>query len=129
MKFIVDENLPPRLARSLDELFDEHEVTHLRVKFGPKVTDLEWIPALSVEASWVLISSDRRISRNKAELTAFKSSRLVGFFFPRSLEKAKLTKKMERLMAVWDAIEAQVPLAAGGSMFELPAKSSKFRPL
>lgn len=129
MKFILDENLPARLARSLDALFEDHEVTHLRTKFGPRVTDLEWIQALSAEASWILISSDRRISRNKAELRMFKSSRLVGFFFPKSLEKAKLTKKMERLMAIWEAIEAQVPLAAGGSMFEMPAKSTKFRTL
>lgn len=129
MRIVVDENLPPRLARALDDLFDEHEVTHLRTKFGPNFTDLEWIEALSAEGSWAVISSDRRISRNKAELKAFKASRLVGFFFPKSLEKAKLTRKMERLMSIWDSLEAQVALAAGGSMFEMPAKGSKFRTL
>jgi hypothetical protein len=130
LKVLVDEILPKALAYALAALFvGDHEVVHLRDKFGPKVKDIEWIPALSAEAGWVIISLDRRITRNKAELQAFKNSRLIGFFFPRSLEKSKLTKKVERLMALWETIEKQVPLAAGGSMFELPAKSNKFRTL
>lgn len=130
MKVAIDENLPPALAQSLHALFvGEHEIIHIRQKFGPKVTDLEWIPQLSSEGRWVLISNDRRITRNKAELREFKRSRLIGFFLPASLEKAKLTKKMERLLALWASIEAQADLAATGSMFELPAKSTKLRPL
>jgi hypothetical protein len=36
---------------------------------------------------------------------------------------------MERLMALWPNIEAQVQLAPGGAMYELPAKSVKLRPI
>lgn len=130
MKVAIDENLPPALARALNALFaGEHEVVHIREKFGPKATDLEWIPRLSSEGRWILISNDRRITRNKAELREFKRSRLIGFFLPASLEKAKLTKKTERLLGLWSSIEAQADLAASGSMFELPAKSTKLRPL
>lgn len=57
----------------------------------------------------------------------FKSSKLVGFFFAPGLQKAKLIKKMERLMALWETIEMQASLVGGGAMFEIPIKSSKLR--
>lgn len=128
MKVLVDENLPPALARSLAALFvGKHEIIHLKDKFGPAVKDLVWISALNSEGHWVVISADRRISKNKAEQQAFKASKLVGFFLAPSLQKAKLTKQMERLMALWEVIEKQVELVGGGSMFEIPATSSKLR--
>lgn len=123
---MVDENLPPAMARALAALFvGKHEIVHLRDKFGPSVKDAEWIGALSAEGHWVIISGDRRIAKNKAEQQAFKSSKLVGFFLAPSVQKAKLTKQMERLMALWETIEKQAELVRGGAMFEIPMKSSK----
>ena len=123
---MVDENLPPAMAKSLAALFaGKHEVVHLREKFGATIKDTEWIGALNAEGHWVIISADRRISRNKAEQQAFKSSKLVGFFLAPGLQKAKLTKQMERLMALWETIETQANLVGGGAMFEIPMKSSK----
>jgi predicted nuclease of predicted toxin-antitoxin system len=91
VKVAIDENLPPALARALDALFaGEHQVVHIRSRFGPSVKDVEWIRTLSNEGNWVVLSNDRRITRSKAELREFKDSRLVGFFFARALEKAKL---------------------------------------
>ena len=50
MKLLVDEHLPPALARALNELFcGEHEIVHLRDRFGPGVKDIEWIEALNRE--------------------------------------------------------------------------------
>ncbi len=123
---MVDENLPPAMAKALAALFaGKHEVVHLREKFGSAVKDIEWIGTLNAEGQWVIISADRRIARNKAEQQAFKSSKLVGFFLAPGLQKAKLTKQMERLMALWETIEKQSELVGGGSMFEIPMKSSK----
>jgi hypothetical protein len=125
---MIDENLPPAMAKSLAALFaGKYEVVHLRKKFGPSVKDTEWIEALSKEGSWVIISADRRITKNRAEQQAFKSSRLVGFFLSSGLQKAKLTKQMERLMALWETIEKQAGLVSGGAMFELPMKSTKLK--
>lgn len=68
MKVLVDENLPPALARSLNALFaGKHEVVHIRERFGPGVKDIEWIEQVSSEGRWVVISGDRRITRNQAE--------------------------------------------------------------
>ena len=130
MKLLVDENLPPALARALSALFpDKHEIIHLRAKFGPAVKDIDWIKILGDEGKWIVLSSDRRITKNKAENQAFKSSKLIGFFFSAGLQKAKLTKQMERLMAVWETIETQVDLISGGGMFEIQMKGSRLEPL
>ena len=114
------------MAKALAALFaGKHEVVHLREKFGAAVKDTEWIGTLNAEGHWVIISADRRITKNKAEQQAFKSSKLVGFFLASGLQKAKLTKQMERLMALWETIEKQAELVGGGAMFEVPMKSSK----
>ena len=130
MRILVDENLPPALARALAELFrGQHEVIHIRDRFGPKVTDIEWIGALNAEGHWTVLSADRRISRNKAEQAAFRASRLIAFIFAPALQKGTILKKMERLMVLWPKIEAQVGLVQGGSMFEIPAKGDRLRSL
>lgn len=93
MKVLLDENLAPALARAFDALFKgEHTVVHLREKFGRGVTDEQWIDALSHDGRWIVISGDRRITRNNAEYQAFRNSRLIGFFLSKGLYKAKVTK-------------------------------------
>ncbi|MFG6519519.1 hypothetical protein ACGYLX_18950 [Sulfitobacter sp. 1A13496] len=125
---LIDENLPLALAKALTAIFDGvHEVQHLRQRYGPSVTDTEWIKDLHKEGGWVVISGDRRITRNRAEQQLFKSSNLVGFFLSKGLNKAPITKKMERLMALWPTIEKQVGLVSGGAMFELPMASTKLK--
>lgn len=127
MKVLVDENLSPAIAKALDALFAEHQIVHLREKFGPGVTDKEWIETLSTEGRWVILSGDRRITRNKVEYHAFRSSRLVGFFLSRGLYRASVVKQMERLLFLWEKIEQQSELVEGGAMFELPIKSSRLK--
>jgi hypothetical protein len=128
LKVLIDENLPPALARSLNALFaGKHEIIHVRERYGPGVKDLQWITELSAEGRWIIISGDRRITRNKAEYNAFRSSNLVGFFLSKGLYKSPLTKQMERLLALWLTIETQSALVQGGAMFELPISSTRLK--
>ena len=121
MKVVLDENLSPALARALNALFaGEHDVRHLRDMFGPSVKDEEWIAKLSGEGRWVVISGDSRIAKRKSEQLAFRRSRPVGFFFAPALNAAKVTKQMQRLLAMWDAIDGISGRIAGGAMYELP---------
>lgn len=130
MKVLVDENLPPALARALNALFaGKHEVTHIRARFGPGVKDVDWIRELSAEGQWIVISGDRRITRNRAEYTAFQNSNMIGFFLSSGLFKAPLIKQMERILALWPNIEQQTSIVAGGAMFELPMTSTRIRQL
>jgi len=128
LKVLVDENLPPALARSLDALFaGEHEIVHVLTRFGPGVKDIEWIGKLSVEGRWIVISGDRRITRNKAEYNAFRNSNLVAFFLSKGLYKSPVIKQMERILALWRTIETQAAIVQPGAMFELPMTSTKIR--
>ncbi|MBV8664169.1 MAG: hypothetical protein JO107_13825 [Hyphomicrobiales bacterium] len=129
MRVVFDENLPPALAKALQALFvDDHEIVHMRERFGASVKDVEWISRLSAEGRWVVISGDGRIARNRAEQAAFRNSRLIGFFFAPALNRSKVTKQMQRLLALWDDIENIAKLVAGGAMYELPI-SGKVRQL
>ena len=130
MKVMVDENLPPPLARALAALFvGQHEVVHLRERFGQKVQDVDWLTALNREGSWVILSADRQITKNKTEQRVFRNSKHIGFFFAPGLQRASILKKKQRLMVVWDTIEKQVPLVKGGSMFEIQMKGNQLKPI
>lgn len=130
MKVLVDENLSPALARSLNALFaHKHEVIHTRERYGPGVTDLQWIRELSTEGRWIVISGDRRITRNTTEYNAFRSSNLVGFFLSKGLYKSPLIKQMERILALWEKIEKQADIVQGGAMFELSMTSTRIKQL
>jgi len=122
--------MSPAIASALHILFRPvHEVVALRDKFDAKVSDEEWIKTLSAEGRWVVISGDRRITRNKAEYAAFRNSRLIGFFLARGLYKAKVTKQAERLLALWDRMETLASTVEGGAMFELQIKSNLIKQL
>jgi hypothetical protein len=57
LRFFFDNQLSPHLATAVGALakVDGHEVTHLREKFAPNTTDVEWINALSSEGNWIVI--------------------------------------------------------------------------
>ena len=130
MRVLIDENLPPALAKALRALFDGlHEVVHIRERFRQGVADEAWIKTLSAEGRWVIISGDRRITKNRLQARAFRTSNLVGFFLSKGLYKSPIVKQMERLLALWDRIEQQAGLVQGGAMFELPIKSTRLRQL
>lgn len=114
------------MARAFGELFKgEHEVVALRDKFSTKATDLEWIDTLSKDDRWIVISGDRRITKNKTEYNAFRASRLIG----KGLCKARVTKQAERILAQWESIESQFSSVQGGAMFELQMKGTFLRQL
>jgi hypothetical protein len=129
VRVFIDENLSPALARALNALFvGDHEVVHIREKFGPKVEDEDWIARLSAEGRWVVISGDSSITKRRAQQAAFRHSRLIGFFLSPALNGAKVTKQMQRLLALWDDIEKIAKVVASGAMYELPI-SGKIRQL
>jgi hypothetical protein len=130
VKVVIDENLPPAIARALAAFFKgQHDVIHLRDRFGPGVSDTTWISALNQEGNWIVISGDRRITRNRAEYQAFRNSRLIGFFLSAGLQKAKSIKQLERILALWETIESLCSHVGGGAVFELPMKSTRVKQL
>lgn len=130
MKVFFDHNLSFTLARALQGLFnDEHEVVALIDKFPRDISDADWIRNLSNEGHWIVISGDRRITRNHAERHVIMNSELTGFFMAPSLNKAPVLKQLERLCALWDNILNLARSAQPGALYELPISGNKPRPL
>lgn len=126
---MVDNDLPPRLARALHLIFEDDgdEVVALRDKFKREnLTDEEWITALGREGNWAVLSADRRIAKQRPSRELFIGAGLVGFFFPPSLQKQTLAKQTARVLTVWQDLRDQVRLNANGC-FEFPASGSRFR--
>jgi hypothetical protein len=122
--------MSPAIARALRELFrGEHDITFLAEKFARDVSDIDWISNLSREGHWIIVSGDRRITRNRAEYHAFRNSNLIGLFLSQGLNKAPVIKQMERILALWPTILTISATVQGGAMYELPMKSAKLRQL
>jgi len=77
------------MARALRELLKgAHDITFLAERFRRDISDVDWIADLSKEGQWIIISTDRRITRNRAEYHAFRNSNLIGLFLSQGLNKA-----------------------------------------
>jgi len=80
MKFILDENISPNLAKMLDAFDPVNEVVHILEYLAPGTADVDLIGELSTwDPKPVLISGDGRILKNKVELSALKSADLTFF--------------------------------------------------
>ena len=75
VRFFFDNNLPPKLARSLHVLVaPEHEVIHLKEKFPQNASDEAWMNGLAKELDWIIISGDNRITKNPHEVQAWRAA-------------------------------------------------------
>jgi PIN like domain len=129
LKLLLDNNLSPRIARALRELFvDDHSVVALRDKFSTSVSDLEWITALDAETGWAVVTKDLRIRTRPHERAALDRSRIVYFFLSGSWSKYGVEETTARLIRLVPKMAAQTDLADRGR-FELPINAgSKLRP-
>jgi hypothetical protein len=128
LKLLLDHNLPPRLARCLQALFDrEHEIVALGEKFPVDVADLDWIKALDREGGWAVLTKDLRIRTRPHERAALDRSRIVYFFLAGSWRKFKVEETAARLIRLVPLMSAQTKLVERGR-FELPIKGARLRP-
>lgn len=82
MRCIFDENLPIKLARTLNYLEGDHgiEVKHMTEIVSPSTSDEEWIKLLGKEDNCFVITKDNKIKINRAELEAWKEANLTIVF-------------------------------------------------
>lgn len=65
MNFYFDENLSDRLASGLNEFDDQNSVKHFNeIDFGG-LRDIEWFTRLPKNEKNIVITMDRKISRNR----------------------------------------------------------------
>ena len=128
MKLLVDNNLSPSLAYSLQPLFPEYQIIALRDKFAANTSDLEWINALSVEGGWAAITAERRLKTRPHERLALDRARIVFFFLTGSWQKYSVPEIAWRLIRLVPLMVKQTAITDSG-LFDLPVNaSSKLRP-
>jgi hypothetical protein len=128
LKLLIDHNLSPALARSLEPLFPEHHIVALRQKFRVDATDLEWISALDAEGGWAALTKDLRIRTRPHERQALDNSKIVFFFLGGSWKKYSVAESAARLIRLVPLMAKQSELADRGRFFLPINAGSKLRP-
>ncbi len=104
-----------------------HEVVHIKDKFGTgSLPDEDWIKALGEEGNWSVLSGDMRIAKKRPSRQVFLTNNLVGFFPAPAIMKLEFSKKVSRILYLWEVIEQQSKLVDRGC-FALPMRSMSLR--
>ena len=125
MKFFLDNCLPIRHARALNEMVKpEHNFIHLQDKFSADAKDIEWITELGNEGDWIVISGDYRIGKNAHEREAWHRSGLTVFFFSKGWTNIPPLLQHSKLAAILgDVIEcAERSKSGSGFLISLKGK-------
>ena len=118
MRFFIDNNIAPKLARGFNEFVKgEHEVHHLRDRFKPDKPDIEWMRELAVEADWVILSGDIAISRNPHEVEAWKEAGHTIFFLKPGWTHLVFWQQVQKLAKCFPEIVAAAQRARRGDSF------------
>lgn len=125
MKFLLDNNLPPALARALNELSrsDGHLVVPLKDKFPADASDISWISVLRDESGWAVVSQDR-FQKGDIEKRAFRECGLPIFCLAKHWGGESYWNKAHNLVRWWPTIIQQAELISGGAAFRVPWKFS-----
>jgi hypothetical protein len=121
LKLLLDHNLSPRIARSLQALFGNHQIVALRERFSNAAPDIEWIDYLNREGGWAVLTKDLRINARPHERAALDRSRVVYFFLGGPWRKLTVEETISRLIRLIPKMVAQTDLADRGR-FELPSR-------
>ena len=124
MRFFLDNNLPPKLAKALNCLAEpEAQVIHLREKFEHSIKDHEWINQLASGKDWVIISCDG-FSKTLHEKEALRKSGLIAFILKSGWGNLQFWDMAHQLVRWWPRIMEQAEGISGGAVFEVPVKFS-----
>ena len=128
MKLLVDHNLSPAIARSLQHLFPNHTFVALCDRFPSDISDTGWMAELDREGGWAALTKDIRIQFRPHERLALDRSKILFFFLVGAWRKYSVPETAARLIRLVPLMAAQVDIADRGR-FDLPINAgSKLRP-
>lgn len=127
MKVFFDNNLSKHMAHAMRELSqfeaEQPTVIHLTDRFAPDTPDLVWIPDISKEGPWVVVSIDRFTKGHGAEREALRKAGHTVFVLDRQWSEHRFWLKAERLVTWWPLILEQARLVSAGA-FRVPWKTT-----
>ena len=121
MKCLFDNNMPPKLAKTLNFLEGDDGITveHLKEKFLPNTPDIEWITKLSKESKWFIITQDNQIRKRSLEKKAWQESHIPIIFLQKSWIKLNLWEMAWRLIKYWPELKETVTRNRKNESFQL----------
>jgi hypothetical protein len=121
MKCLFDNNMPPKLAKTLNFLEGDDGMTveHLKEKFPPDTPDIEWITKLSKEGKWFIITQDNQIRKRSPEKKAWKESHIPIIFLQKSWIRLNLWEMAWRLIKYWPELKENISLNRKNESFQL----------
>ncbi len=82
------------------------------------------------DETWIVVTGDLRIQRNKAERAAFRQMMLKGFALTPAYQRTPIQELASILVWRWFQMEELMSLVAAPALYELPlSRAAKFRPL
>lgn len=108
MKFLVDNNLAPALARALSELCRTREsrvegVFALKDRFAADTPDNVWISALAAEGGWNIVSADN-FRKGSAEKEIMRRAGFNVFVLQKYWASQQYWPKASQLVLWWPKI-------------------------
>ena len=120
MRFFVDNNVAPKLAKSLHVLVEpEHQVVHLKDRFAANAPDETWMNALAQEENWVIISGDLQIRTNPHEVKAWRNAGHTVFFLKDRWIELGFWTQAWKFVKCFPAIVATAKSAKVGDFFSV----------
>jgi hypothetical protein len=118
VRFFVDNNIAPKLARGFNEFVaGQHEVEHLRDRFPSGTPDVEWMRALAAQRHLVILSGDVAIGRNPHEVRAWKEAGHVIFFLKSGWTNIEFWQQVQKLAKAFPEIIRCAERARPGDAF------------
>ena len=121
MKCLFDNNMPPKLAKTLSFLEGDDGiiVEHLKEKFPSNISDIEWISKLSKEGNWFVITQDNRIRKKNHEKKAWQEAHIPIVFLQKSWVKQNFWETTWRLIRYWPKLKESIYRSRKKESFEL----------
>ena len=126
VRFFLDNNISPKVARALDHLLQpHHSAHHLKDQFAPNTPDEVWMAELGKQSDWVILSADSAISRNPHEVRAWKEAGHPIFFLKHAWTHLSGWESASKLFHRFPEILKLAEKAKRGDGFMIPVKGEK----
>ena len=121
MKCLFDNNLSPKLAKTLNYLEGNEgiPVEHLKEKFPASASDIEWISKLSKEGNWFVITQDSQIRKKPHERKAWQESHIPIVFLQKAWINHNFWEIAWRLIKYWPKLKESIENNKRKLSFEL----------
>ena len=120
MRFFIDNNLSPKLAKGMHEFGED--VQHLKDHFPDDAEDVNWLEYIG-QNRFLLITRDLRIRWNPAELEALRKHKIGAFFL--SGKNLTYCKIIQQVVRNWPRMKEYANKTKRPFAYKIPPRGAK----